>query len=57
MSVLNTSVLSNLSSLAQLGQDAFKAARHAVKGLGTDAKFFGSTKKGSYSRSLSVLRH
>ena len=34
MSILNTSVLSNLGSLVQLGQDTFKAARQAVKGLG-----------------------
>ena len=48
MSILNTSIISNLGSLVQLGQDAVKAARQAVKGLGQDSKYFASTKKGAW---------
>ncbi len=46
MSILQTSVMSQVGQLVQLGQDAFKAARQAVKGLGQDSKYFASTKKG-----------
>jgi hypothetical protein len=46
-SILNSSMMTNLGNLVQLGQDAVKAARQAVKGLGQDSKYFASTKKGA----------
>lgn len=48
-SILNSSMMTNLGNLVQLGQDAVKAARQAVKGLGQDSKYFASTKKGEVS--------
>ena len=46
-SIINSSMMTNLTNLVQLGQDAVKAARQAVKGLGQDSKYFASTKKGA----------
>lgn len=40
-------MMTNLGNLVQLGQDAVKAAKNAVKGLGQDSKYFASTKKGA----------
>ena len=54
MSVLNTSILSNLTAAVQLGQDAFKAARQAVKGLGQDSKYFSSNSKKGGSIQLTM---
>ena len=47
-SILNSSMMTNLGNLVQLGQDAVKAAKNAVKGLGQDSKYFASTKKGAW---------
>ncbi len=47
MSVFQSSIVSTLGRLAEWGQDTYKAARQAMKGMGQDSKYFSSTKKGA----------
>jgi hypothetical protein len=46
MSIFQSSLVSSLGKLAEWGQDTYKAARQAMKGMGQDSKYFSSTKKG-----------
>jgi hypothetical protein len=50
MSILQTSMLSTLGKLADWGNDTYKAARNAMKGMGQDSKYFASSKKGMFFR-------
>lgn len=50
MSVFNTSMMSQVGQLMQMGQDALKAGRNMVKGMGQDGRFFRDSKKGACSR-------
>lgn len=42
-------MMSQVGQLMQMGQDAFKAGRNLVKGMGQDGKFFRDSKKGEVS--------
>jgi hypothetical protein len=48
-SFLNASIMSNVTSVLNMGADAVKFARQAVKGMGQDARFFRDSKKGEPS--------
>jgi hypothetical protein len=52
--IMNTSIMSSLGQLVQVGQDTFKAARNAVRGLGQDGKFFDSSKRGACTRGRQI---
>jgi hypothetical protein len=45
-SLFNTSMMSQLGQVVQMGQDVMKMARQAVKGMGQDARFFRDSKRG-----------
>lgn len=38
--IMNTSVMSQITNLGNMGADAVKAIRANIKGLGGDARFF-----------------
>lgn len=46
--MMNTSIMSMAKAALAMAEDGVKAARHAVKGLGTDARFFRDSKRGKY---------
>lgn len=46
MSIMQTSLMSQLGQMVQMGQDVVKMARQAVKGMGQDARFFRDSKRG-----------
>jgi hypothetical protein len=47
-SIFNSSIMSNVGQMMQMGQDVMKFARQAVKGMGQDARFFRDSKKGEW---------
>jgi hypothetical protein len=49
--------MSQLGQLVQVGQDAVKAARNAVRGLGQDGKFFDSSKRGTFQLGTGAAEH